>query len=153
MKHLRKEYIVTGGDFSSVHLGMNIKRNVDGTINLSCQNYTGQAIERIQKLVGKECLKSYETPTKDNWEPELDDIPLVDKEGKKFFQRLVGICIWLVCIGRFDANFVINQLSRVTQASREGHVEDVIRVFGFLQKCQNQGVKTSWESIVSFVTN
>ena len=56
MKHLRKEYTVTGEEFPSVHLGMDIKRDEDGAIILSCQNYIGQAIERIQKLVGKECL-------------------------------------------------------------------------------------------------
>ena len=104
----------------------------------------------VSRAMGKECLKSYETPTKVNWEPELDEPPLLDKAGKKLFQRLVGIEIWLVYIGRFDVHFVINQLSRFTQASREGYVEDAIRVFGFLQKWRNRGVKRKEGSTVSF---
>ena len=98
----------------------------------------------------KESLKSYDSVTKDNWEPELDDSPLLDEAGKKLFQRLIGIGIWLVCIGRFDIHFPINQLSRFTQAPREGHVEDALRVFGFLQKWQNRGVATEGKPTVAF---
>ena len=150
LEHLRKEYTVTGGEFPDVHLGMNIKRSEDGKIVLSCHDYISQAVERIKKLVNRDSLKSYDSVTKDNWEPELDDSPLLDEEGKKLFQRLIGIGIWLVCIGRFDIHFPINQLSRFTQAPREGHVEDALRVFGFLQKWQNRGVATAGKPTVAF---
>ena len=56
----------------------------------------------------------------------------------------------MVCIGRFDIHFAINQLSRFTQAPREGHVEDALRVFGFLQKWQNRGLATEGKPTVSF---
>ena len=109
-----------------MHLGMNIKRSEDGKITLSCHDYISQAIEMIKKLVDKDSLKTYDSATKDNWEPELDDCPLLDEEGKKLFQRLICIGIWLIYIGRFDIHFPINQLSRFTQAPREGHVEDAL---------------------------
>ena len=81
---------------------------------LSCQNFISQAVERINTLVKKEYLKSYDAPTKYNWQPEMDDTPFLEEGGRRQFQCLVGIGIWVVCIGRFDIHFVTNQLSRFT---------------------------------------
>ena len=101
---LRKEYVVTGGEFPHVHLGMNIQRDEEGTITLSSQDYISQVVDRIKQLVDLQALKGYDSTTKDNWEPELDDSPLLDAEGVKLYQKLIGIGIWLICIGRFSTN-------------------------------------------------
>ena len=102
---------------------MNLKRSDDkNKLYLSCHDYITNAINRVKKLVEKECLKTYDAVAKDNWEPELDESPELDEAGKKLYQRLIGIGIWLICIGRFDIHFAINQLSRYTSAPREGHL-------------------------------
>ena len=101
---------------------------------MSCQDYLSEAIGRVKSLTKKEEIKTYDSTTRDNWAPETDESPLLDEAGKKLFQRLIGIGIWLVCIGRFDIHFTINQLSRFTQSPRRGHLEDAIRVFGYLRK-------------------
>ena len=72
-----------------------------------------------------------------NWK-----IPLLEKSGQKPCQCLIGIEVWLVCIGHFDTNLSINQLSHFTQSQREGHLKYVLRIFGFLNKWQNKGVTT-----------
>ena len=128
---------------------MNIQRDDSGII-LSSHEYIQQAVDRVKLLTGRTELKTYDTHTVDNWSPELDNTPLLDAEGQKLFQRLIGIGVWLVCIGRFDIHFTINQLSRFTQEPRQGHLENAIRVFGFLQKWKNRGVKTAGKSTVSF---
>ena len=125
---------MTGGEFPSVHLGMSIQQNSTGDITLSSHDYIRQVVERVKQLVNVRALKTHDSTTKDNWEPELDETPLLDSEGIKLYQRLIGIGIWLICIGRFDINFAVNQLSHFTQAPREGHVVDALRIFGFLDK-------------------
>ena len=94
--------------------------------------------------------KNYDSTTKDNWEPELDNSPLLDAEGVKLYQKLIGIGIWLICIGRFDIHFAVNQLSRFTQSPRQGHVLDALRIFGFLDKWQNRRISTSGKSTIKF---
>ena len=148
--HLRKKYTVTGGEFPEVHLGMNIRQNDEGHITMSWQDNLGKAIERVKSLTKKEEIKPYDSTTKDNWAPETDNSPLLDEAGRKLFQRLIGIGIWLVCIGRFDIHFTINQLSRFTQSPRKGHLEDAIRVFGYLWKWVNKGVTTQGKTTVGF---
>ena len=39
MEYLRQDYVVTGGEFPSIHLGMNIQQDKDGNIILSCHDY------------------------------------------------------------------------------------------------------------------
>lgn len=79
---------------------------------LSCQDYITHVVERVKTLTRREVLKSFDSVTNDNWHPELDETPLLDNEGKNLYQRLVGIGIWIICIGRFDIHFAINQLAR-----------------------------------------
>ena len=132
LAHLKKKYTVTGGTFPDVHLGMNIKRD-DSGITLSSHEYIQQAVDRVKHLTGRDELKTYDTHTVDNWTPELDATPLLDAAGQKLYQRLIGIGVLLVCVGRFDIHFTINQLSHVTQEPLKGQLEDAIHVFGFLQ--------------------
>ena len=149
LNYLRKKYTATGGVFPDVHLGMNIQRD-DSGIALSSHEYIQQAVDRVKHLTGRSELKIYDTHTPVNWSPELDTAPLLDESGQKLYKCLIGIGIWLVCIGRFDIHFTINQLSRLTQDPREGHLEDTIWVFGFLQKWKNCGVKPAGKPMVSF---
>ena len=146
---LRKKYTFSGGVFPAVHLGMNIQRD-DSGITLSSHEYIQQAVDRVKHLTGRSKLKTFDTHTAVNCSPELDSTHLLDKAGQKLYQRIIGIGVWLVCIGRFDIHFTINQLSHFTQEPREGHLEDAIRIFGFLQKWKNRGVKTAGKPTVSF---
>ena len=136
--HLRKKYTVTCGEFPHIHLGMNIQRD-DSGITLSSHEYIQQAVDRVKHLTGRSELKTHDTHIINNWSPELDTTPLLNTAGQKLYQRLIGIGVWLVCIGRFDIHFTINQLSRFARESRKGHLDDAIRVFGFLQKLKTRG--------------
>ena len=150
LEELRKDYVVTGEEFPSIHLGMNIQQNENGTITLSCHDYICEVIDRVKKLVDIQSLKTFDSTTKDNWEPELDETPLLEPDGIKLYQCLIGIGIWLICIGRFDIHYAVNQLSCFTQAPRKGHVLDALRIFGFLEKWQNKGIATSGNPTLKF---
>ena len=85
----------------------------------------------------------------EKWTPELDAMPLLDAAEKKLYQRLIGIGFWLICVGRFDIHFTINQLRHFAQELRKGHLEDVIRFSLFFQQWKNQGVTNAGKTTVS----
>ena len=128
---------------------MNIKRD-DSGITLSSHEYIQQAVDGVKHLTSREKLKTYDTHTVEKWTLELDATPLLDAAGKKLYQRLIVIGVWLVCVGRFNIHFTINQLSRFTHEPQEGHLEDAIHVFGFLKKWKNRGVTTAGKPTISF---
>ena len=151
MDHLRKEYTVTGRNFSDVHLGMNLKPCDDpSTLYLSCQGYIKEAITCVCSLLNLDSLKTYDSIAKDTWHPQLDDSPKLDTAGIKLYQHLIGIGIWLICIGRFNIHFPINQLSRFTSSPTRAHLNDLIHVFGFVTKWAEKGSKTEGKPTVSF---
>ena len=88
---------------------------------------------------------TYDSTTRDNWEPKLDDTPLLEPDGIKIYQRLIGIGIWLICIRKFNIHFAVNQLSYFTQSPRQGHALDALRIFGFqgngkIEESPHQGI-------------
>ena len=70
----------------------------------------------------------------EEYHPELDDSPLVPPEKISLYQSLLGSANWIITLGRFDINYAINTLSRYSMATREGHIQAMHRVFGYLRK-------------------
>ena len=71
--------------------------------------------------------------------PELDDLSLLDDEGVKQYQKIIGICQWVVTSGRFDINYAVSSLSRFSAAPREGHLVLAQKVLGYLKKYPKRG--------------
>ena len=60
---------------------------------------------------GKEPLKAV-SPLVKNDHPELDDSELLDLEGIKIYQSLIGALQWVIQIGRWDTATAVMSLSR-----------------------------------------
>mmetsp|Transcript_1218 Transcript_1218/g.1855 ORF Transcript_1218/g.1855 Transcript_1218/m.1855 type:complete len:150 (+) Transcript_1218:52-501(+) len=59
---------------------------------------------------------------------------------------LMGILIWVVCIGRSDVAHATSSLSIFSSCLRQGQVKQALRVFGYLKKKLNHHfVIDSWE--------
>ena len=69
-----------------------------------------------------------------NCHPEMDESPLLNMARQQQYQALLGMGQWLVTIGRFDLCFAISSLSRFGTCPREGHLELLLHVFGYLRK-------------------
>jgi hypothetical protein len=48
--------------------------------------------------------------------------------------------VWVVTIGRIDAAHATSSLSRFTACPRQGHLERLFRVFGYLKKRPNRRI-------------
>ena len=72
-----------------------------------------------------------------NDHPELDDSPLLDGDGMAKCQSLIGALQWTISLGRFDIAMAVMSMSSFRAAPREGHLERVKRICGYLSKFRN----------------
>ena len=70
----------------------------------------------------------------DLYHSEIDDSLLLTAEEHSKFRSLVGCATWLVTLGRFDIAYALNYLSRFSMAPRQGHLQAMICLFGYLKK-------------------
>ena len=66
--------------------------------------------------------------------PELDETPLLGPEDHSRFGSPIGCANWLITLVRFDIAHAGNVHSRFSMAPKEGHLQGMIRVFGYLKK-------------------
>ena len=66
--------------------------------------------------------------------PELNVSSLLDAEGNRTYQQLIGICVWLTIIGRGDILFATTSYRQFSATPKVGHVKSLERVFGYLNK-------------------
>ena len=101
---------------------------------VSAKTYIENAIDRLERMLGVTSFATFNTPMAESLHPELDDSPLLNTEDHSKFRSLVGCANWLVTLGRFDIAYAANAFSRFSQAPRQGHLDGMKRVFGYLKK-------------------
>jgi hypothetical protein len=85
--------------------------------------------------------KAYVSPLEPGDHPELDESKLLDIEGIKQYQSIIGSAQWAVQLGRFDIATHTMTLSSFRAAPREGHLERAKRLVGYLVKNRNALVR------------
>ena len=90
-------------------------------------------METYKELFGEQPKEVHALMDKDD-KPELDDTPLLGPDGVKHFQTLIGATQWLITLSRFDIAHVIMSLGCFRAAPREGHMEQMKCVIGYVQK-------------------
>ena len=98
-----------------------------------------EVIRRIEAMF-KKLLPKKDTPVTDGDHPEEDTSELLNDEDHRWYQMLIGMLNWIVCIGRLDIAFATSSLSRFTACPRKGHMDRVLRVFGYLRKYHNRRI-------------
>ena len=80
--------------------------------------------------------------------PELDESPLLDDQGLKLYQMLIGMAQWARTIRHLDISFTVSSLSRFSAASRAGHLQLAIYMFGYLKKHLNHNLVINSGSLI-----
>jgi hypothetical protein len=70
----------------------------------------------------------------DQYHPESNDMPLLANRGAVIYRGLIGSANWGVTLGRFDIQYATQMISRFSMAPREGHLDAMKKVFGYLKK-------------------
>jgi len=64
----------------------------------------------------------------------LDTSELLNESDKKSYQLLIGALQWVIQIGHFDITFTVMTLSHFPAMPRQGHLDCVKRIHGYLSK-------------------
>ena len=68
------------------------------------------------------------------YRPETDDTPLLNAKGISHFRMLTGTSAqWAITLGRMDIGYATTLLSRLNMCPREGHLQAMLRIFGYLK--------------------
>ena len=124
-------------DEPSYYLGNDLKKMKNGRLHISSTTYTKEVVRKYQ--ADFEPVRKHNIPMDPKCHPELDTSPLLDEDGTKHFQRIIGVCQWLIVSGRFDLCYSITSLSRFSAGPREGHLEMARQIMGYLRKYPKRG--------------
>ena len=102
------------------------------TMRVSCTKYITEILRRYENKYGQ--LRKENVPASPGDHPEMDDTPLLDKNGVTHFQSVVGITQWISIAGRFDITFAVSSISRFSSKPTEGHLKRAIKILGYLKK-------------------
>ena len=70
----------------------------------------------------------------------MDDSPLLDVDDIAKYQSLIGALQWAITLGRFDIATAVMTMSSFRVAPRQGHLERVKRICGYLTKFQSAAI-------------
>ena len=102
-------------------------------------------IASYERLFGQVPKQNVSSPIEKGDHPELDESKLLDDEGIKKYQSLVGALQWVITIGRFDVNTSVMTLSGFRAAPRQGHMDRVKRIYGYLSKMRHAAIRICTE--------
>ena len=105
---------------------------------LGCSTYIKECIYHLEEddmIEGR--LWEHKNPLPAKVHPEMDESPLLDDQGLKLYQTLIGMAQWACTISHLDISFAMSSLSRFSTAPHVGHLQLAIYMFGYLKKHPN----------------
>jgi len=128
----------------SFHLGCDFIREKDGTLCYAPRKYIEKMIDDYERIYG--CKpKVASSPLVKNDHPEIDTSELLDMEDTKRYQSLIGALQWVIQIGRWDVQTAVMTLSRFRAAPRQGHLDRIKRIYGYLRKMKHGRIRIRTE--------
>ena len=100
-------------------------------------DYIKAAIINVKKLIANTRWKlpsRATTPMQSHFTPELDGSPELNARETQMYQELIGILRWATELGQVDILLEISLLSQYQASPREGHLEQILHIFGYLKK-------------------
>ena len=130
---VNRKFKLKGTGAIEFHLGCDFFRDEDGVLCYAPYKYITRMMDNYKRIYGQNPKQATSPLTKGD-HPEIDTSDLLDIEGIKIYQSLIGSLQWVVQIGRFDVCTAVMTMSRFRAAPRDGHLERVKRIIGYLSK-------------------
>ena len=102
--------------------------------------YVKTAVKNVEEELGRRGVslpKRCRGPIKNNYRPEVDVSDCLSTEDAGYYQSLIGILRWMVELGRVDICCEVSMLSSHLAMPREGHLDQVFHMFGYLKSHHN----------------
>jgi hypothetical protein len=138
IKTLEKTYMLKSVGIPEYYLGGNVEslgetwKNQGLGLALSAKTYIQNVIPKFEDLFGKE-FKSIKTPMSEGYHPGVDNLPLCTEDDSSKYRSIIGCCIWIIVLGRFDIAYATSAMSRFNMLPREGHLKAVKRILSYLK--------------------
>jgi hypothetical protein len=97
-------------------------------------------MDQYQVLFG-ELPKTNMSPFEPNDHPELDDTKLCNPEQITQYQSMIGALQWLISLGKFDIFTAVMTMSRFRIDPREGHLNRLKRIYGYVRNTKDSGIR------------
>jgi hypothetical protein len=128
----------------SYHLGCDYFRDKDGTLCYGPRKYIAKMLEQYERMFGNK-PNEYVSPLEKGDHPEIDTSEELDVEGIKRYQTMIGCLQWAVSLGRFDIHTATMTMSRFRSAPRQGHLERLKHIYGYLKKFSSGAIRIRTE--------
>jgi hypothetical protein len=131
IKSLEKIYFLKNLGIPEYYLGGNVEflgdswKNQGLRLAISARTHIQNIIP--ENLFGKELI-SVKTPMSEVYHPEIDDTSLCSDVDSAKYRSVIGCCIWIIVLGRFDIAYATSAMSRFNISPREGHMKAVKRI-------------------------
>ena len=140
MNKFKEEFVIRNVEKDPTeYLGTQWGKTMNGKRFINMRKYIKESIRIVEKEFGK--LREEKVPMVAKSHPELDETMFLDEEGKRKYQSLLGILTWIYSSLRMDISYSVNSLSRFQANPGEGHLKEVLRIFGFLKKYPERGIR------------
>jgi hypothetical protein len=104
---------------------------------MSSDDYVKAAVTNVEnelfKVGQRFTTRSGHTVMSQLYRPELDVSPVLGADKANYYQNLIGILRWAVELGRIDIFAQVLMLSQYLAQPREGHLDQVYHIFGYLK--------------------
>ena len=141
---LKHKFKLKGTGEVSFHLGCDFFRDSEGVLCYAPRKYIEKILDNYKRIFGQN-PKQASSPLVKGDHPELDTSELLDTENVKIYQSLIGALQWVIQIGRFDISTSVMTLSRFRALPRQGHLDRVKRIHGYLSKMRHGLVRIRTE--------
>ena len=134
---LKNDAIEMPTDYLGALVGEMTTANGTSCWSQSSDKYVAESIKNVEatlKKKGRSLQKECTTPLKRGYRPELDATAELGPEGHRYYQELIGILRWACELGRLDILLETSLMSAYLAQPREGHLEMVLWMFGYLKK-------------------
>ena len=139
-------------DVPEFYLGAKLQeKQINGVTcwTVTSHDYVKAAVKNVEEAIKGTArrlpTRNVETPMSMSYVPELDVTEELCDKDVTFFQELIGVLRWATEIGRVDILLEISLLSQYQANPREGHLEQLLHIFGFLKKHPKQTLYLSPE--------
>ena len=120
---------------------------------MSSTKYCKRAIKEVEtelKKIDKRLPTNVKTPLSSGYRPELDMSKELNPDRLNYYQGLIGVLRWMCELGRLDILMPISLMSRYLVSAREGHLDQLFHMFGYL-KCHDKSTMVFDDTEPQFV--
>ena len=143
INQLKERYILKGIGKPEYFIGADMahKEAPETVFVMGSWTYVKKILVEYERIMGFATAKHITTPLEPGDHPELDETAVITPEKRRIYWSLIGMLQWAVTLGRIDIAIAVSTMSRFRVEPRQGHLDRVGRIFGYLRYYKSTSIK------------